>query len=489
MNNKLWGWPLLASVVALMVPPNAVAETVDQRLETLAFGARATIDSLAQGERIEITDVQVENAATGITLWLVANGELVGTDSAIANNAVVVTIPNAELQLTDGDEFLVENPAAGIALITVTNLSNNQVQITITGTDTAPDLGISTAATGLFVNVTPSIPTAQTPDDDALRIVVTGDDDDDYFIPNASTATRTDTPLRDIPNSIQVIPRQVIEDQQATSIEEVLDNAAGISNLGNESGRGINFAIRGFSGAPVLRDGFLLPGSGPDAARPEVANLERVEVLRGPASVLYGQAEPGGVINLVTKQPLSEPYYNLQLQGGNRGFISPSVDLSGPLTDDGRLLYRLNALYRREESFRDFDNDAERFAIAPTLTWLIGDRTDLNVSLEYVEDNEFFDTGTLPFGDSIANVSPSRVFNDPDATIEQDFLRTGYTLEHRFSDNWKLRNRFNYTSTSFQYSILPFPSPPDPNGDIFRVFLQQGGDTDTYSLYTNVQGE
>lgn len=269
----------------------------------------------------------------------------------------------------------------------------------------------------------------------------------------------------------------------------MLDNAAGISNLGNESGRGINFAIRGFSGAPVLRDGFLLPGFGPDAARPEVANLERVEVLRGPASVLYGQAEPGGVINLVTKQPLSEPYYNLQLQGGNRGFINPSVDLSGPLTDDGRLLYRLNALYCREESFRDFDNDAERFAIAPTLTWLIGDRTDLNVSLEYVEDNEFFDTGTLPFGDSIANVSPSRVFNDPDATIEQDFLRTGYTLEHRFSDNWKLRNRFNYTSTSFQYSILPFPSPPDPNGDIFRVFLQRGGDKDTYSLYTNVQGE
>lgn len=125
-----------------------------------------------------------------------------------------------------------------------------------------------------------------------------------------------------------MIPRQVIEDQQAIGIEEVLENAAGVTFQGNNLGRGLEFSIRGFTGAPILRDGFLLLGG--DVAEPEVANLERVEVLRGPASVLYGQSEPGGVINLVTKQPLSEPYYNLQLQGGNGDFISPSIDFSGP---------------------------------------------------------------------------------------------------------------------------------------------------------------
>ena len=89
--------------------------------------------------------------------------------------------------------------------------------------------------------------------------------------------------------------------QQATGIEDALENAAGVRFLGNNGGRGLRFSIRGFDAPPVLRDGFLLPTFIGDAAEPEVANLERIEVLRGPASVLYGQTEPGGVINLVTK--------------------------------------------------------------------------------------------------------------------------------------------------------------------------------------------
>ena len=292
----------------------------------------------AQAQPVEITTIQIEATDEGFTLRLEASGELTTPETSVTGNAAIADIPNAVLQLPDSEEFLASNPAAGIALIDVVNLPDNQVRIAITGTDAPPVVNLSIAPTGLIITGMSGNPTVQIPNEDAIQVVVTGEgDDDDYFVPEASAATRTDTPLRDVPQSIQVIPRQVIEDQQATGLEEVLENAAGVTFLGNDDGRGFNFSIRGFDNAPVLRDGFLLPALGGDAASPEVANLEQVEVLRGPASVLYGQAEPGGVINLVTKQPLAEPYYNVQLQGGNRGFISPSLDFSGPLTEDGRL--------------------------------------------------------------------------------------------------------------------------------------------------------
>ncbi|MEM9806125.1 MAG: TonB-dependent receptor plug domain-containing protein [Cyanobacteria bacterium P01_D01_bin.56] len=445
-----------------------------------------TTDRLAQVARpVEITDIQIAETAAGFTLQLETNGELETPDTSISGNAVIADIPNAVLQLPDGAEFLVSNPADGIILVNATNGADNQVKIAITGTDAAPNLAISTAATGLLMSVTPGIPTAQTPEDDALRLVVTGAGEDGYFIPDASTATRTDTPLRDIPNSIQVIPRQIIEDQQAIRLEEVLENAAGVTFQGNNDGRGTLFSLRGFNNASVLRDGFIFNGDFTDTAGPEVANLERVEVLRGPASVLYGQVEPGGVINLVTKKPLSEPYYDFQIQAGNRGFISPIIDLSGPITDDGRLLYRLNTLYRREESFRDLNNDFERFFIAPTLAWQVGDRTDLTVSLEYVEDNEPYDSGTVAFGEGIADVPLDRVFSDPDGTVKQDFLRTGYTLEHRFSDDWQLRNQFLYTSSKLALGTVQIPFfINEETGDALRLLFAQDNDTDSYSFNT-----
>ncbi|NEP59136.1 MAG: TonB-dependent siderophore receptor, partial [Symploca sp. SIO2G7] len=443
---------------------------------------------LAQAEIVEIISIEVVETLEGITLQLETDGELSVSETEISGNTSITEVSNAVLRLVEGDEFVASDPAEGISLVNVTSLSNNRVQIAITGTDAPPEVDISTGVFGITISATPQDPTAVTDPEEEIEIVVTAEPEDDYFVPEASTATRTDTPLRDIPNSIQVIPQQIIEDQQAIGIEEVLENAAGITFLGEGTFGELEFAIRGFNDATVLRDGFTLLGISPDTTGPEVANLEQVEVLRGPASVLYGQAEPGGVINLTTKQPLSEPYYDFQLQGGTRGFISPSIDLSGPLTEDRRVRYRFNALYRREESFRDFNNDAERFFIAPTLAWDIGDQTNLTVSLEYTEDDEPFDLGSVAFGDGIADVPPERVFNDPDSTTERDFLSTGYTLEHRFSDNWQLRNEFRYTSSSFVYNTTPFPFFAT-GAFLNRFSLSRSGNTDTYSLYTNVQGE
>ncbi|MEM7061844.1 MAG: TonB-dependent siderophore receptor [Cyanobacteria bacterium P01_B01_bin.77] len=449
----------------------------------------AELTQIAQAKAIEITNIQIEETATGLTISLETQDELSTPETSVIDNAVITTIPNAVLRLANGDDFLANEPAADIALVNVTNLPNNQVQIVITGTDTVPNLEISTAAMGLLVSVTSGMPTVQVPEDDALRIVVTGAEENDYFIPAASTATRTDTPLRDIPNAIQVIPRQVIENQQAISIEEVIENAAGATFQGDSFGSGVLFNVRGFE-AQVLRDGFAFPGPRGDFTNPETAGLEQVEVLRGPASILYGQVDPGGVINLVTKKPLPEPYYKFQLQGGTRGFISPSIDLSGPLTEDGRLLYRLNALYRREESIQDYDNDRERFFIAPTLAWQISDSTDLTLNLQYVADNEPDGRDFPALGRDPAPIPRDQVSNNPDDSQEQAYLNVGYTLEHRFSDSWKLRNRFVYTDTSNNQPRTAVPLFLNPvTGDLSRFFLQGDEDATNYSLYTNLQGK
>ncbi|MEM7062481.1 MAG: TonB-dependent siderophore receptor [Cyanobacteria bacterium P01_B01_bin.77] len=483
----------LGNRVLLLQLVGAIALVGMQPVSAMASASAAESIHIAQAGPVTITNIQIDETASGLTLRFDTSGELSPTETYIIDNTAFADLANVVLQLPEGEDFVVSDPAMGITLVRVTALADNQVRVAITGMETPPVVDISIGETGLSAIAIPGTPTqsAQTPDSESLRIVVTGEDtDDDYFLPNASTATRTDTPLRDIPQSIQVIPRQVIEDQQATSIEEVLDNAASVTFLGDLDSQGLNFAVRGFDDAPLLRDGFRLlgfAGSG-GATTPEVANLEQVEVLKGPASVLYGQAEPGGLINLVSKQPLSEPYYNIQLQGGNRE-ISPSVDLSGPLTEDGRVLYRLNALYRYEDGFRDFDTSFDRFFIAPTVSWAISDRTDLTFNLEYIDDNDPVDFGTVLVGDGDTVIPNDRVINNPDDTIEKEYLNLGYTFEHRFSDNWQLRNRFSFISDEFDYSVVALPFLFDEaTGTATRGFTDRDSDDDYLSLYTNLQG-
>ena len=311
---------------------------------------------------------------------------------------------------------------------------------------------------------------------------------DGYLAERSATATKTDTPIRDIPNSIQVVPRQVIEDEQAIGLEEVLDNAAGVTYLGNDASRGLNFSVRGFENAPILRDGFNFFGFAATPAEVEVANIERAEVIRGP-SVLYGRSEPGGAVNLVTKRPLDEPTYNLEFQAGNRRLVSPIIDLSGPVTEDGELLYRFVGLYRREDSFQDYDESFKRSFVAPSVTWRPTDRTDLTLRLEYTRDKDPYVVGLPAIGDGVADIPFDRVMNNPDDTVEQETLIAGYEVEHRFGEDWKLRNQFAYVEGTYDYSVFPLLlSLNESTGELNRIFAWQFNDTDTFTTDTNLQG-
>ncbi|MCG8362000.1 MAG: TonB-dependent receptor [Pseudanabaenales cyanobacterium] len=436
-------------------------------------------------EPVQITGIQLNSTDTGVEIILVTeSGTLSLPQTSTVENALIAEIPNAVLALPEGDEFQQFEPAEGIALVQITELPGGRVQVVVTGTDAAPTAAVSTAATGLTLSLTPGLSQVGE-SDEPLRIVVTGEEGSRYVESTATTGTRTDTPLRDIPQSIQVIPQEVIEDQQVLRLNDALRSVSGVTPGSNDP-RGGQFIIRGFEFSSILRDGFQLTGNG---GFPELSNIERIEVLKGPASILFGVLEPGGVINLVSEQPLSEPFYDYSLRAGNRELIEPSLDISGPLSEDGRWLYRLNTLFRNEDYFRDFDTDIERYFIAPVVSWQIDDRTDLTLDLDYSEDERPSDFGLVAIGDEVADIPFDQITGEPGDTTTSEFLRTGYTFEHRFSDNWKLRNAFHFSSYDSEV-ISAFPFGIDEStGTLFRTFILLDQPSDIFELQTNVVGE
>ena len=471
----------------------AVAPLVALLFMTAGESAQASLPSpqkdslLAQTEPTTITDIQLRSTDGTVELWLETSGDLAPPTTSISGNTLTVEI-DAVLALTTADIFSVTDPAADITNITVTQI-NNRVRIDITGQETAPSITPSPNTTGLALTITPEsgFVAEANGEDNALRLVVTGENEDDYRVPNASTATRTDTPVLDIPASIQVIPQQVLEDQQVTRLDEALSNVSGVTFGGTFVNTSLNFNIRGFD-APTLRNGFRDFG-GFTGVSPTITNLERVEVLKGPASILYGEVQPGGLINLVTEQPLSEPTYELAARVGNRGVFQPQVDLSGPITPDQRLLYRLNASYFHDDGFTDFDQDIEQTFVAPVLAWQISERTNLTINAEYLNDQQPFETGLVAFGDGVVDVPFDRIISEPDNFTDSELFRIGYDLKHDFNEQWHIRNAFEYSNRDLQnVSALPLDFD-ETTGFVTRFPSQQELDTENFSLQTNIVGE
>ncbi|MBW4514824.1 MAG: TonB-dependent receptor [Timaviella obliquedivisa GSE-PSE-MK23-08B] len=435
---------------------------------------------------VQITGVRLNQTPEGVEVILDATGQLQPASPSIVGNALIIDISDATLVLPDEDEFRVADPSEGIALISVTNLPNNRVRVAITGTDAPPVTEVSTEAQELVVSVTSGEP-GEVTEEDAIQVVVTGEQEEGYQVDEATTATRTDTPLRDIPQSIQVVPRQILEDQQVIQLEDAVRNVSGVvpgNTFGNTQDGG--FVIRGFPAFDLyLRNGFRDNAQGIR----EFANIERVEVLKGPASLLYGNLEPGGVINFITEIPLSDPYYSAELKLGNYGFVRPSIDFSGPLNDDETLLYRLNAAYLNEDGFRDFSRATERYFIAPVLTWQISDRTDLTLEFDHVRDERPFDRGLVVIGDEVADIPISRILGEEDDFRQVEEVGAGYRFEHRFSDNWRVRNAFRTLFSDSLDSAFQPDSLDEETGILTRNLRSNDDHRESFALQTELVGE
>ncbi len=279
----------------------------------------------------------------------------------------------------------------------------------------------------------------------------------DYVLPNATAGTKTDTPIMETPLNVQVISKQVLKDRQVIRLGDALKNVSGVTTTNIGSG-GPNFFggteqpifLRGFSSETFMRNGFRLQQG---SASRELANVEAVEVLKGPAAILYGQVEPGGMVNIVTKQPLATPYYGFTQQFGSYDLYRSTFDASGPLTQNKDLLYRANLSYENSGSFRDFVGKEDVF-FAPVLRWNISPKTQITFEMEYNHLHQGLDAQfvslipgfKMPISRNYGGYSPG--------TTETIF--GGFNWSHQFNDDWTLKHRFSVNQTSFK-GLSPFP--------------------------------
>lgn len=293
------------------------------------------------------------------------------------------------------------------------------------------------------------------------EIVVKGvkerDDAKTYVPEDASTATRTPTPIRDIPQSIEVVTRKVMDDQKVIRLDDALKNVSGItnSNLGFGNTRDA-YQCRGFT-CGIFKNNLRFDTSSQYLTFIESANLARIEVLKGPPSVLYGRSEPGGIINLLTKQPLLVPYYSTDTIFGSYGLYRPTIDLSGPINNDKTALYRFNGAYENAESFRDLVRSQRWFA-APVFTWALGHDTTLTLEGEYLRDRRTNDRGVPAIGTGPAPVPVNRFLGESFAMVESEEGHAGAQLTHRFNKDWSLFSAFradlgNASNFDFFYPV------------------------------------
>jgi iron complex outermembrane receptor protein len=278
-----------------------------------------------------------------------------------------------------------------------------------------------------------------------------------YAVSQTATATRTDTPIMETPVNVQSVPQAVINDQQAIRLERAMQNVSGVYVTNQTMGQPVDeFVIRGFpSGLTTYRDWFPLGQSGGFSGKRDVANLERIEIVKGPASILFGRIEPGGLVNLVTKRPLPMLYGMLQQQFGSFRFYRTQADVSGPITGDGRLSVRLNMAYETGGSFREFIEN-ERVFLAPVLQWNVGEKTTVTIELDHLRRDDVPDYGLPVLGTRPAPVSIRRNFGE--AT---DFMRSSQnlvvqSLTHELAPNWRITQRFtaNLTHEEDQSTFL-----------------------------------
>ena len=438
-------------------------------------------DLLAQGVT-RVTGVEVIQTEAGLELILetVAGSERLVPLILPEGNDLIIDILDATLAFSIRNGVTETNPAPGISQVTVNRVDDTSIRVTITGANQTPSAEVVPGRDDLVLSVTPQDTTVESEPDEEIEVIATGQaEEEGYNVDIGTAATRTDTPLQDVPQSIQVIPQEVIENREVNDFTDALENIPGIVSVG-DPGIFNNVNIRGFR-ADFRRNGLR---SRSFSSGEQTANVERIEVLKGPASVLYGQGSFGGTVNVITKQPTDEPFYKIDAAIGNFDLYRGAVDLSGPLNESKSLKYRLNLAAETENGFIDF-NERDRFLIAPVLSWQIGKNTEITFEAEYsnLTYRTFF--GLPARGTVLDNlngeIEQDRFVGDPEENREADQIFVGYDLEHRFSENWRIRNAFQFRNR-LAPGTFSFPTNLQEDDRTLEVNFSDAEKFDTYEF-------
>jgi iron complex outermembrane receptor protein len=291
------------------------------------------------------------------------------------------------------------------------------------------------------------------------KVSVDAADDPSYAALQSSTGTKTDTPLIDIPQAINVITRELIEDRGATRLRDALETVPGVMLStgygGLDSGQVYS---RGFFAETVYRDGFRdFAFSSPH----DIAVFDRIEVLKGPASVLYGSNEPGGAVNYVTKRPEFDPRHSLKLQAGSYDARRIEGDVTGAFGDSDRFAYRVVMAYEDSDSHRDF-KEFENRLIAPSFTWRMTDGTSMTLLLEYLENEYTFERGFTP-DPQMLDLPIDRFLDEPGQNYNKiESRRAVLSVDHALNDRWKVRAAASYLEPEAEkLAFYPLGVRPD----------------------------
>lgn len=272
-------------------------------------------------------------------------------------------------------------------------------------------------------------------------------DENGYQAKRASTASKSSVALKDEAQSVQVVTPQTIEDFQVRSLDDAMKFVSGMAQSNTLAGTQDGFVKRGFGGnadGSILRDGIRS-----SLSRNFSATTERVEVLKGPASLLYGALEPGGLINVISKKPQYQWNTRLNADSSSFGGGSLAVDVTGPIADSG-LAFRLVAERQHEDYWRNFGEE-EHSLIAPSLSWE-SERLRLNIAYEYKEYSTPVDRGTVIINGKPAKVSYNDRFGESWSKAEGiDELLTA-TAEYQLSDDWSTRVTYGWNNERYDYA-------------------------------------
>ena len=301
-----------------------------------------------------------------------------------------------------------------------------------------------------------------------------------YTAPSSASATRTDTPMIDVPQSVQVVTQSMIKEQDSHSLTDALVNVSGVRATKPQEALFAQPIVRGFP-AEIYMNG--LPAFGGTAASIDPTSLigtERVEVLKGPTSALYGGgigAPLGGLINVISKRPEAEPSALLSIRTGSFGTVNPSMDLNTPIGD--KVAARISADYQENDSWIDHVN-GHQWSIQPSIAFQLSPETELLLRGQY-EDRSQLEYSGLPAAQALSgqidrNAFPGATSGQPHTTIEN--RTTTAQLTHELSDDTRMTVTAQYYEGkvrdygSFVYPELLGPSPATPTVyPIFKLYL------------------
>ncbi|WP_423204442.1 TonB-dependent siderophore receptor [Pseudomonas kribbensis] len=319
-----------------------------------------------------------------------------------------------------------------------------------------------------------------------------------YTATRTAAGTKTDTALVEAPRSISVATRQQMDDRSVHSLDDAVRYMPGItaSSYGSDT-RADWLRVRGFEPTQFL-DGLPLPKGVYANPKQETWNLDRLALLRGPASSVYGQTPPGGLLDMVSRRPSDVQSSEIQLQYGSDNHRQINFASTGKIDDAGQFLYGLSGVVR--DSGTQVDHvDNKRYNIAPSLTWNIDDDTKFTLLTQFTRDDTGITSQFLPVqGTKIdmpfGKVSHHKNLGDPDwEYYDRTYYALGYAFEHRLNDVWQFKQNLRYTKSELSFQSLTPGSYPytqvDNAGNVGRTSTSVNEDISQFAVDNNFQAD